>query len=204
MSSLLQPFQNSFIITLVGVDAKLFRSDVVQNATSTFEENGADLLFEWQTSLLPDTDQMCENAMIESTIYIQQSSDTGALTVTAQNQDETVLDTVMIQLSGTPTIWDAFIWDAAVWDGVGTFAPLFPQQPRWTQPIVFRRLSIDVSGACASRFEIGRMHLRYEMLGYLQFGGGSQGGGTVTTPGFVLLEDGSSLLLEDGANLLLE
>jgi hypothetical protein len=58
---------------------------------------------------------------------------------------------------------------------VGIQTALYPQQLLWTQPIVFRRMSISVTGDCAIGFEIGRMHLRYEQLGYLQAGGGAQG-----------------------------
>ncbi len=160
INALAQPYQNSFIITLNGVNAKLFRSDVVQGLITTFIENGTPLTFSWQTALLPDTDQMAENSMIESTIYIQKNIGTGPLSCVAANQEEAALDTVTITQSGTPTLWGAFPWGTGIWGGVGIQTALYPQQLLWTQPIVFRRMSISVTGDCAIGFEIGRMHLR--------------------------------------------
>jgi hypothetical protein len=143
----------------------LFRSDYSQNASSTFVENGVPMTVNWLTCLLPDTDQMCENAMIESTLYASLASGT-AYTVHALDESKTVLDTVMIINPTAPTVWGAFFWGQADWGG--TPAALFPQRMAWTRPIVFRRLALNVMGPANQQLRLGALHMRYEQLGYLQ------------------------------------
>lgn len=165
-ASLMVPYLNSFVTAPVGVTGKLFQSDVVQTATSTFNENGTPLTFNWQTSMLPDTDQMCENNILETTIYMSLVSGTGNISVTATDQDNATLGAASVLVTGGSTIWGSFVWGQAPWQGLQS--GLFPQQVAWPQPVVFRRMKIGAAGNSYYGFKIGRMHMRYEMLGYLQ------------------------------------
>lgn len=165
-ASLMSPWNNTFIVTLQGV-AALWQSDQVQSSTSTYTENGVALQFAWTTSMLPDTDQMAENAMIETTLHTTLvAGDT--LTLQAVNQNGSVLDTVTVASAGSTTIWGAFLWGGAPWLGTGLNNALYPRQLAWHFPITFRRLQINCIGACASGLKIGRLHMRYQVLGYLQ------------------------------------
>jgi len=165
-ASLIFPFSNKFIMAPVGSTAALYTSDVVQTLTSTYTEFGAALSFTWQTSMLPDTDQMCENNMLETTLYMALVSGGAAITCKAIDQDSNTLNSVTVSVTGTQTLWGQFQWGQALWSG-GTSA-LFPRQLAWTIPVVFRRVSIQATGTSAQGIKIGRLHLRYEMLGYLQ------------------------------------
>ncbi len=165
-ASLAAPYSNTFVITAIGQLGKLFVSDPVQTLTSTFTEFGAALTFDWQTSMLPDTDQMAENNMIETTLYLALVNGGDAVTCKALDQDSTVFDTVTVTVPGTGTIWGQFQWGHAVWSGARS--ALLPRQLAWTIPIVFRRLSIQATGTSAQGIQIGRLHMRYETLGYLQ------------------------------------
>lgn len=165
-ASLIAPYNNTFIMTPLGVTTKLFQSNTVQSSTSTYTENGNALSFVWRTSMLPDTDQMCENAMLETTLYMALVAGAGAVSCYASDQDGTVLDTVAITLAGGATIWGVFTWGTDLWQGAA--GALFPRQLPWALPIVFRRMNMSATGVCISGFKIGRLHLRYEQLGYLQ------------------------------------
>ena len=163
--SLIKVYNNSFVAALLGVNAKLFMSDSAQSSTSTYVENGAQLNLKWQTALLPDTDQMCQNAMVETTIYMALVAG-NPIAITAIDQNVSILDTVTIQATGGSTLWGGFLWGAALWQGAQN--ALYPRQPKWTIPIVFRRLALLVQGVCGAGYKIGQAHLRYQMLGYLQ------------------------------------
>lgn len=164
-ASTIQAYKNTFIMTPVGVSAKLFQSDIMQSSTSTYVENGAQMTFDWQTCMLPDTMQMSENAMIETTINMALTSGV-TITVSMGDQNGSLFDTVSITPAGSPTLWGGFLWGSAVW--LGTSNALYPQQLPWTKPIVFRRGYITATGNCASGIKIGDMFMRYEQLGYLQ------------------------------------
>ena len=166
--SLGTPYQKTFFLTIQGAGAVIFQSDQVQSVTSTFVENGVALSYNWWTSFLPDTDQMAELAMIETTIYMALVPG-GLVMVGAVEPGGNGLDNVVIQAAGTPTIWGNFNWGAANWGGSGGVRnALFPRRLPWHYPIVFRRVSFQATGLSAGGLKLGRMHMKYEILGYLQ------------------------------------
>src|SRR5216684_1215931 len=164
-ASLMGAYAGSFIVTLQGAGAVLWQSDVVQSATSTYIENGAQLTWQWNTPMLPDTDEMSEVAMIETTLHMALVSGV-SINIAAQDQNGVVLDSVVIIPAGLATLWGAFTWGQALWQGAAN--ALFPRQLQWHFPLVFRRMGIKATGNSANGIKIGRLHLRYQVLGYLQ------------------------------------
>lgn len=163
-TSLLASYSNTFIGTIQG-SVGIWQSDQVQSSTSTFVENGVQMAYLAQTSPLPDTDQMSEIAMVETTWHMALVV-ANPVTCSAQDQAGTVLDTVSISPSGSPTIWGAFQWGHALWLGIAN--SLFPRILAWHFPIVTRRLLLSAFGNSGSGFKLGRLHMRYEVLNYLQ------------------------------------
>jgi hypothetical protein len=161
------PYQNSFLVTLQGAGAKIFQSDPFQSFTSTFVENGNPLTYAWQTTYLPDTDQMSEVCVVESTVHMALVSGQST-TVLALNQDGVPLDQVTISSSGVPTNWNQFNWNNANWNGSTLNNALYPRRMEWTGPLVFRRIALLATGNSAQGLKIGRLHLKYQVLGYLQ------------------------------------
>jgi hypothetical protein len=164
-ASMIASFNNTFVMAPSGIDAKLFTSDAAQTSTSTFVENGTQMTFAWQTTMLPDTQQMCENNILEATINMALASGVN-IGVSAINQNGTVYQSVVISPTGGQTIWGNFQWGQAQW--LGAANGLYPRELQWSEPLVFRRLALLAQGDCASGFLIGDTFLRYEMLGYLQ------------------------------------
>jgi hypothetical protein len=157
-------FNNTFIMTPVGVTAKLFQSDIAQSSTSTFVENGVQMTLNWVTALLPNTQQMAENAMVETTLHIALAAGV-AMSVSAQDENSAIINGVIVTGPAQTTIWGGFTWGAADWQGAAN--ALAPRQIKWTIPIVFQRLAISVTSNCASGLRIGDLYMRYQQLGYL-------------------------------------
>lgn len=167
-ASLMAPYTQTFIATLVGAGAKLFQSDSIQSSASSFTENGAALQWQWSTPMLPDTDQMAQVAMVETTLHMAIVAG-NTTTVIWQDQNGTVIDTVTVVPAGSTTLWGTFLWGQALWQGVAN--ALYPRRLQWHFPIVFRRGGLSASGLSVAGIKIGRLHLRYQILGYLQQGG---------------------------------
>jgi hypothetical protein len=163
--SQLQPYNGTFIGAPIGVTGKLFQSDAVQSGTSTFVENGTQLGWVATTALLPDTDQMTNNAMTETTWDLGLSASSPTVTVSALDQNGAVLNTVTVTATGSATIWGSFTWGAALWGG-GANA-LAPRQLAWTIVIVFTRMQLMASGSSAQSVKVGTAHLRWQILRYL-------------------------------------
>jgi len=166
-ASIIKPYQNTFIVAPRGVAGSLWRSDYLQSATSTFVENTAPLSFNYQTAMLPDTDQMSENSMIETTIYLGMAAG-GTYLVQALDQNQSVLQSASVSNPASPVIWGSFTWGQALWGGASS--ALFPQRIPWPKPVVFRRMSLNVTGPSSQQLRVGTLHMRYEKLGYLQQG----------------------------------
>ena len=181
--SLIAPYINTFLVTLQNGDAfssgfspgfgsansaAIYQSDQVQSSTSGFIESGLPLTYNFTTTMLPDTDQMAEVCVIETTVYMALSSVSGTITAYAYDQNGAVLaGPITIFSAGSGTIWGAFKWGQANWGGTASGA-LYPRQIAWTQPLVFRRMQLSVQGTSSTGIKIGRTHLRYQVLGYLQ------------------------------------
>ncbi len=164
-ASCIAPYNNTFIVAPRDVPGTLWQSDYVQNATSTFTENGTPLTFTWTSCMLPDTNQMAEYAMIESTIYMGLAAG-ATYTILALDQNQAVLQQASVSNVNAATVWGAFTWGSGIWGGAAN--NLFPRRVPWPEPVVFRRMQMQVQGTSGAAVRVGTMHLRYEQLGYLQ------------------------------------
>ena len=161
----IKSYKNTFVLSPFANPATLYQSDYLQSLSSTFVENNVPMQFSWLTTLLPDTDQMCENAMLETTIYLGLAASASYI-VQALDEGSSVLGTVTLMNPTSATIWGQFNWGQADWGAQPS--ALFPQRLPWSRQIVFRRLAMNVMGPASQQFRIGTMHLKYEKLGYLQ------------------------------------
>lgn len=161
---MIKAYKNTFVMAPLATPHQIYKSDYLQSLASVFTENNVPMTFTWLTSLFPDTDQMCENALLESTLYIGQNQG-ASYVVTALNESNSVLRTVTLGSPAGAAVWGAFNWGSADWGGLP--AVLFPQPLNWSRQIVFRRMAIEVTGPASQNFRIGTLHMRYEMLGYL-------------------------------------
>lgn len=164
-ASSISVFNDTFIMAPIGVTAALFQSDGMQSLTSTFVENGVQMTLAWTTSMLPDTQQMSENDLIEATLNVALAAGVN-MNVAAQDENGAILSSVTVVAPAQTTVWGGFIWGAALWQG-GANA-LSPRRLAWPIPVVFRRLAISATSNCASGLRIGDLFMRYQQLGYLQ------------------------------------
>jgi hypothetical protein len=161
----IKPYKTTFVMAPQNADGKLFQSDHRQTSSSTFTENNVAMSFGWLTTFFPDTDQMCENALIESTVYVSMAPDT-TYVVQALNEANSVLRSCSLTSAQASVLWGNFNWGQATWGGVPS--ALYPQLLAWDKPVVFRRMALNIMGLSSQQFRIGTLHMRYEQLGYLQ------------------------------------
>lgn len=152
----------TFVMSAVGINAKLFQSDPVQSVTSTYVENGVQLTFNAQSVLLPDMEQITFNAMSEATWDLALAAGVPSILVSALNKLSQLKDSVMIQSVSGGTFWGSFTWGAAPWSGA--LNSLSARQLAWHKPLVFDRIFMQVQGQSASGIKIGAIRMRYQIL----------------------------------------
>lgn len=169
-ASLIQPYTggsggNTFVLFAQGINGKLWQSQVTPTANSGYTENLVAMGFGWQTVLLPDNGKMAGNAMVETSLAVALPA-LENLSVLAQDEEGNPLGQISLQGAGAGgSIWDSFLWGGAVW---GTSdAPFEQQQLDWTSPLVFKQMSLRITGQSMAQFEIGNLYLKYQILGYL-------------------------------------
>lgn len=162
---------NSFIVAGVGINAKLFQSDVTPSVNAGFTENGVALSWQWLTCLLPDNEDMSENAVVESAIAMMLSPGS-AVTVLASDELGNILAQVVISgPAGSPELWDVAQWDVAIWDGASGIYQQYPIP--WPQVLVFKQMQIQVNGMSMLGMSIGNCYYRVEHLEFqMQAAGG--------------------------------
>lgn len=168
-AALIAPYNNNAISTFImapqGVAASLWQSDAVPGLNSTYVENGANLSFAYQTSLLPDNQSAAMNQVVESA---QAFALPGALSVTVLVADEAGAQLGLVILSGgnpEGTTWGAFVWGSFPWgSSVGPFRQV---RHKWPAPLVFKQMSVRVTGQSMGGFVLGNLYAEYQILRYL-------------------------------------
>lgn len=163
-ASLIAAYQQTFIMTPVAVNASLWQSDSVQSTSSTFIENGAQMTWQYQTPLFPDTEQMTNTSMTEATLELAIPPLSAPVAVTARDQSDATMNSVSVSApQTTTTIWGSFVWGQAQWAG-GASAQMAPYRLPWTAPVTFSKMSIGASGSSVVGFKIGTLRMRFQIL----------------------------------------
>jgi len=168
-SRLIQPWRSTFVLAPIGIPASLWRGDSYASSISIYIENGNQLSWIMETVLLPDNAQMAMNAMVEATLDCAATSD-DQLVISALDENGAVLDTVAIVTSATNQ-------------------SLRQRSLDWTEPVIFKQMSIRVSGPSDDTVRIGNHYMRYEILGYNL--------DDIGDDNFLLAEDGVTILSDN-------
>jgi hypothetical protein len=164
-ASLIQTWNNTFIVHPVGIPGTIWRSDATVSSGSTYTENGAQLTFTYRTSLMPDNQQMAENSMVETTVAAGFPGGY-SLAVAALNESGSVFASAAITTTGSITTWGAFLWGPpAIWGG--SSLGLKQYQIPWAQPLVFKQASFMLTGNSLGGVKLGNNYFKFQKLGYL-------------------------------------
>ena len=164
-SNLCQPWRNTFVTVPQSSPAGLWQSNDVPSAGDSYTENGTPLAWDYQTVLLPDSQQMALNSVVESSIGLGFYTNGQILTFIAFDENNNTLSQVQINFTSNPTIWGSFTWGAAPW--LGNFLSYKQHVIPWDQPLVANQMTIQVNGFSSAGLKIGNLFLRYKPLGYM-------------------------------------
>lgn len=168
-ASMVQPKQgaqsnNNFVIAPQGTTALLSISDVIPSSSSVYTENGNPLSWTFQTTLGPDTEQMSENAMTETTVALALPAQ-NTVTVLATNEVGSTLNSTSVTgAAAAGPAWDSVVWGAFVWQAAT--GSLRQYDLPWSAPLVFKQSSFILSGFSMAALAVGNVYMKYRPLGY--------------------------------------
>lgn len=162
-------YSNDFIVCNNAIPASLWQSFSVQNHNSlgaSFVENGAQLMWGYQTAPMTDTGNMYANCTIRTTLDLALPATGDIYLFQAIDVNNGVVAQAQIQTPLSEGIWNAFNWgDGTLWGAAqyGLEATTIP----WTQPPIFNKLVFQGSGNSSLGLKLGSLYVGYEKLRYL-------------------------------------
>jgi len=163
----LAAYNNAFVIVPRAAPSQLFMSAVVPNPTSSSVENGTQMQFVFQTTMMADPGAFAMMNLADLTVNMALVAGQAQINIAAIDQDGSVYNSVSYQVAGVTSKWGSMTWGSpTVWRGASN--SLRPRRAAFTAPIVYRRLAVYVSGPCAQGFQIGDIFLRRQILDYPQ------------------------------------
>lgn len=162
---LILEYSNTFIAFDTSNPAKMYRSDPTVNALTGYDENGSTLLFRYLTSPMPDKENLMANSTVLSTINALIPAGSSGLSFVGLDDTDSVLSTANIDAPAPGSIWGAFLWGGALWGGQAS--KLRPYTIPWLDVLVFTKLTVQITGACATGYKLSNLQVMYQPLGYV-------------------------------------
>jgi hypothetical protein len=159
-------FGNAFIVSYIANGAKLYVSQSLNTLTSVYTDDGSSYTLHLRTSLLPKTQNINMKAVIESTIELSSLAPSTTYTISALDENFNQIDQLGITIISGEALYDGgSTYDSGVLYSTGTTSPATYNIP-WTQPIVFKKIALDVLMVSGDQTSIGTAFFKYRDLGY--------------------------------------
>ena len=159
-------YAQSFVFSAVGVPAKLFLGSTVPSFTSGSVENGVQMTFNFQTTMLMDNEDMSQSEISELQVKTSIVAGMAGFTLSAIDENNSVYSSAFYAFNVQVTLWGSLVWGGGLWGGAQL--QLYPRRIDFPAPVVYNRLALSITGPCAQGFRIGDFYLRRRVLGYLQ------------------------------------
>lgn len=160
------PYLGTFVAFNNTLAPGLWISDVVQSGTSVFTENGSPMTFLERTSPMPDGDTLYVNSVVLSVADLVLPHIAQSYTFVAIDVNNGVLSQATLATLASGAIWNGFDWGTEIW--TPTSYGMERYNIPWTEPLVFTRLVMQMTGLSNAGFKIGKLTTGYQPLKYVR------------------------------------
>jgi hypothetical protein len=166
VQNLAVPYLGTFVAFSNTLSPGLWVSDVVQSGTSVFTENGVAMTFLERTVPMPDGETLYANSVVLSVADLVLPHVAQSYTFVAIDTNNGVLSQATLATTASGAIWDGFNWGAELW--TATSYGLERYNIPWTEPLVFSRLVVQMTGLSTPGLKIGKLTTGYQPLKYVR------------------------------------
>lgn len=159
------PLGNQFVVSITAQGAKLFLAPVLPGGSSIYNDAGASITSLLETCSLPKDGRMAQRQVVESTVELSSFGGPTAYTVNALDDQRNVMNTCVINSAGLGQLWGSNFWGTDLWASNITIPKVY--RIPWTAPLVFQKMSIQISATSNASISMGTQFHRYEDAGYL-------------------------------------
>jgi hypothetical protein len=146
-STMIDVYQDNFVIASEAAPVGIWIGQAFPTLSSTFTENSVALSWTYQTTVLNDNQEMAQSEIAEMQIKTNNPDGLTSITVSAIEEGAT-LNSEVYTYPLTPIL------------------PLAAWPIDFNSPVVYNRLTIEITGASVGGFEIGDLYIRARVLGY--------------------------------------
>jgi hypothetical protein len=160
-------YSNYFVVSSRKIGAMLFASQYIPELNSIYNDNGNPLSVSLQTCMLPRTQNINVKQVIESTVELASLTNTLSYTVSALGENYNTLNSTTIATVNQVPVWGGGgVWGTSgqTWTNSGG-NPITYTIP-WTNPLVFKKISITITAVSTYSLEIGSLLFKYIDTGY--------------------------------------
>lgn len=159
-------YNSEFVVFNSNFAPGLYTSEVVQDGTSIYVENGNDMTFLMRTSPMTDGGTLYENSCVLTVVDMELPTNGDSYTFVASDVNRGVLSQAKVTAPTSGAIWNAFIWGLGVWtaNSYGLDRYNIP----WTAPLVFSRMTLQATGPSSFGFKIGKSTIAYQPLKFIR------------------------------------
>lgn len=163
-------FGNNFVISGIDHGAALFISQSIPTTTSTYLDNGTQLVSHLKSSSFPKTGHMQQVQVVESTIEFASSGLSVQYTITGYDDQNNTLGSAQVTTPPIGITWGGgAVWGSgAIWTTSQRIPHVF--NIPWKAPLVFQKMALDVQASAANSLSIGTFFARYQDTGYTNQG----------------------------------
>ena len=155
---------NYFIVSHASKGAALYKSQIVQDTTSVYNDAGTALTFNLESSTFPKDATMTQKMVVESTLEASSAGSSVYYQITSINDKKTTLSNVQLLVPATGYLWGNFNWGSGNWSPIINVPLVY--NVYWDKPLVFQKMAIIVAGSASSNITIGSFFARYQDAGY--------------------------------------
>lgn len=171
-------YKNYFIIANTPYGAALFASQYIPLPTSVYNDNGSQLVINLQSSFLPKTQNINVKQVITSTAEFSSSTALVQYNLIAVGENFQTLGNCSINAINPAYLWGTtaeggsnLTWGTVAEGGSGSVWESIAGNPitytlPWPAPIVFKKLSIEITASSSYSIEIGAIFFKYIDCGY--------------------------------------
>lgn len=157
-----------FILSGTDHGAALYLSQGIPNQNSVYTDAGVPLTSHLKSSSFPKTGHMAMVQVVEST---QELSSSGALVqygITALDGKYNTLNSTFVTTQGNGAVWGAAQWGMFNWSSNANIPQVY--NVPWSVPLVFQKMSLDITATSSSSVSMGSFFARYQDAGYTNQG----------------------------------
>ena len=160
---------NYFVASSHLMPGKLFKSQIIPDLTSVYNDNGTSVNVSLKSSSLPKRMTMTEKQVTETTVELSSAGISINYNIQMTDDQGNFLGNTFITTLQSGILWGSNVWgDGSKW-GSSINAP-HVYNVYWPSPLVFKKIVVNIQAVASINLSIGSFFLRYQDTGYTNKG----------------------------------